>query len=74
MKQKEIEEEEEKERRRRYFQALASGFFSAVCIVISGPFWVGNWQDWWGWWLELPIWNYPIDGSLYPTMKPYESS
>ena len=56
------------------YLALASGFFSAVCIVISGPFWVGNWQDWWGWWLELPIWNNPIDGSLYPTMKPYESS
>ena len=56
------------------YLALASGFFSAVCIVISGPLWIGNWQDWWGWWLELPIWNTPIDGSLYPTMKPYESS
>jgi len=38
------------------FLALAAGFFSAVCIVISGPFWTRGWPEWWNWWLELPIW------------------
>ncbi|MBK5912396.1 photosynthetic reaction center subunit L [Rhodothalassium salexigens] len=39
------------------FLALSAGFWSAVCIVISGPFWVGGWPEWWDWWLELPIWS-----------------
>jgi photosynthetic reaction center L subunit len=39
------------------FLALSAGFWSAVCIVISGPFWSGNWMEWWGWWLNLPIWS-----------------
>jgi photosynthetic reaction center L subunit len=39
------------------FLALAAGFFSAVCILISGPFWTRGWPEWWGWWLRLPIWN-----------------
>ncbi|MDA0248411.1 MAG: photosynthetic reaction center subunit L [Proteobacteria bacterium] len=39
------------------FLALAAGFFSAVCIVISGPFWTRGWPEWWGWWLRLPIWS-----------------
>ena len=39
------------------FLALAAGFFSAVCIVISGPFWSRGWPEWWGWWLRLPIWS-----------------
>jgi photosynthetic reaction center L subunit len=41
------------------FLALSAGFWSAVCIVISGPFWPENkpWADWWNWWLVLPIWN-----------------
>lgn len=38
------------------FLALSAGFWSAVCIVISGPFWVGGWPEWWDWWLNLPIW------------------
>jgi len=38
------------------FLALSAGFWSAVCIVISGPFWTGSWTAWWGWWLDLPIW------------------
>lgn len=37
--------------------ALAAGFFSAVCIIISGPFWTQGWPAWWNWWLQLPIWN-----------------
>ena len=39
------------------FLALNAGFWSAVCIVISGPFWVEGWPAWWDWWLELPIWS-----------------
>lgn len=39
------------------FLALSAGFWSAVCIVISGPFWTKGWPEWWNWWLELPIWS-----------------
>ena len=39
------------------FLALASGLFSALCIVLSGPFWTRGWPEWWGWWLNLPIWS-----------------
>jgi photosynthetic reaction center L subunit len=39
------------------FLALSAGFWSAICIVISGPFWTRGWPEWWGWWLEMPIWN-----------------
>ena len=39
------------------FLALSAGFWSAVCIVISGPFWDRGWPEWWGWWLNLPIWS-----------------
>ena len=39
------------------FLALAAVFFSAVCIVISGPFWTRGWPEWWGWWLNLPVWR-----------------
>jgi photosynthetic reaction center L subunit len=28
-----------------------------VCIVLSGPFWTRGWPEWWGWWLNLPIWK-----------------
>lgn len=38
------------------FLALSAAFFSAVCIVISGPFWSRPWPEWWNWWLNLPIW------------------
>lgn len=39
------------------FLAIAAGFFSAVCIIISGPFWTRGWPEWWNWWLELPVWS-----------------
>jgi photosynthetic reaction center L subunit len=39
------------------FLALSAGFWSAVCIVISGPLWTEGWPDWWSWWLDLPIWR-----------------
>ncbi len=35
--------------------ALNAGFWSAVCIIISGPFWTRGWPEWWSWWLNLPI-------------------
>jgi len=39
------------------FLALSSGFWSAICILISGPFWTKGWPEWWNWWLELPVWG-----------------
>jgi photosynthetic reaction center L subunit len=39
------------------FLALSAGFWSAICIIISGPFWTRGWPEWWNWWLALPIWN-----------------
>ena len=39
------------------FLALAAVLFSALCIVISGPFWTRGWPEWWGWWLNMPIWK-----------------
>jgi photosynthetic reaction center L subunit len=42
------------------FLALSAGFWSAVCIVISGPYWTAGWADWWNWWLDLPIWKTPV--------------
>ena len=29
------------------FIALAAGFWSAVCIFISGPLYAGSWIEWW---------------------------
>jgi photosynthetic reaction center L subunit len=37
--------------------ALGAGFFSAVCILLSGPFWTAGWPQWWSWWLNMPIWS-----------------
>ena len=39
------------------FLALSAAFWSAVCIIISGPFWTRGWPEWWNWWLSLPVWN-----------------
>jgi photosynthetic reaction center L subunit len=39
------------------FLALAAVYFSALCIVISGPFWTRGWPEWWSWWLALPVWK-----------------
>jgi len=41
------------------FVALSAVFFSAVCIVISGPLWSEGsaWSEWWNWWRNLPIWS-----------------
>ncbi|MCW2307772.1 photosynthetic reaction center subunit L [Rhodobium gokarnense] len=37
--------------------AINAGFWSAVCIVISGPLWTKGWPQWWNWWLDLPFWS-----------------
>jgi photosynthetic reaction center L subunit len=37
--------------------ALGAGFFSALCIIVSGPLWTRGWPEWWTWWLNLPIWR-----------------
>lgn len=39
------------------FLALNAGFWSAVCIVISGPLFTGAWPEWWDWWKTIPIWS-----------------
>jgi len=39
------------------FLAIGAGFFSAMCILISGPFWTAGWPSWWSWWLNMPIWS-----------------
>ena len=39
------------------FLALAAVLFSALCIVLSGPFWSRGWPEWWSWWLNMPIWS-----------------
>lgn len=39
-----------------FLLAINAGFWSAVCIIISGPVWTEGWPEWWNWWLTLPIW------------------
>ncbi|MFM9829340.1 MAG: photosynthetic reaction center subunit L, partial [Sphingomonas sp.] len=39
------------------FLAVSAVFWSAVCIIISGPLWTRGWPEWWSWWLNLPIWS-----------------
>ncbi|MCW2273088.1 photosynthetic reaction center subunit L [Rhodoblastus acidophilus] len=39
------------------FLAVSAAFWSAMCILISGPFWTKGWPEWWNWWLNLPIWR-----------------
>lgn len=38
------------------FLALSAGFWSAVCIVISGTLMTGSWVEWWDFWRAIPIW------------------
>jgi photosynthetic reaction center L subunit len=39
------------------FLAVSAAFFSAICIVISGPLWAEGWPEWWDWWQRIPIWS-----------------
>jgi photosynthetic reaction center L subunit len=36
--------------------ALNAGFWSIVCIIVSGTVWFDEWVTWWDWWLNLPWW------------------
>ena len=36
--------------------ALNAGFWSAVCIIISGPIYAGSWIDWWEFIREAITW------------------
>jgi photosynthetic reaction center L subunit len=38
------------------FLALSAGFWSAVCIIISGPLYDGSFPEMWDWWRNMPIW------------------
>jgi photosynthetic reaction center L subunit len=40
-----------------YFLAINAGIWSAICIIISGPFWTHGWPYWFNWYLSMPIWN-----------------
>ena len=42
-----------------FFLALNAGIWSAVCIIISGPFWTRGWPYFFDWYLSLPIWSSP---------------
>ena len=39
------------------FLALSAAFWSAVCIIISGPLWTEAWSEWWEWWRRIPVWS-----------------
>ena len=39
------------------FLALNAGFWSAICIVISGTLYVGSWIEFWDFWKKIPIWS-----------------
>jgi photosynthetic reaction center L subunit len=44
------------------FLALSAGFWSAVCIVIAGPYWTETWDLWW-----QPLWDLQSDGQFLPS-------
>jgi photosynthetic reaction center L subunit len=39
------------------FLAVSAAFWSAVCMIISGPLWAEGWPEWWDWWRRIPIWS-----------------
>lgn len=39
------------------FLAMSASIFSALCILLSGPFWTRGWPEWWNWWLNLPVYG-----------------
>ena len=43
------------------FLALNAGIWSAVCMILAGPFWSRGWPYWWDWYLRMPIWG-PMGG------------
>lgn len=46
-----------------FFLAINAGLWSALCMLISGPFWTRGWPYWWSWFLNMPIWDaYGLSG------------
>jgi len=39
------------------FLAISAAFWSAICIIISGPLWAEGWPEWWEWWRRIPVWS-----------------
>lgn len=39
------------------FLAISAAFWSAVCMIISGPLWAQGWPEWWEWWRRIPVWS-----------------
>jgi len=39
------------------FLAVSASFWSAACIVISGPLWADGWPEWWDFWRRIPVWS-----------------
>lgn len=39
------------------FLAVSAAFWSAVCMIISGPLWAEGWPEWWEWWRRIPVWS-----------------
>ncbi len=39
------------------FLALSAVIWSAICIIISGPWVADGWPEWWEWWRRLPVWS-----------------
>lgn len=37
--------------------AINASFWSAICIIISGPFWTQGWPYWYNWYMSIPIWS-----------------
>ena len=40
-----------------WFLAINAGLWSAVCIMISGPFWQRGWPYFFDWYMQLPVSN-----------------
>ncbi len=38
-----------------WFLAINAGLWSAVCMLISGPFWTRGWPYWFDWYMSLPV-------------------
>jgi photosynthetic reaction center L subunit len=45
--------------------ALSAGIWSAICIVLAGPYWTDSWDQWW-----KPLWDLQAPG--IPMPSPYE--
>ncbi len=37
--------------------AINAAVWSAICIILSGPFWTQGWPYFYNWYLSMPIWS-----------------